>query len=622
MNISRVALALMAVMICSTVFAADPLVPPADQILSTLRPGHPRVLVTADDFQRLRQQVKTDQTLRQWHAALREEATEILAAPPSQYEIPDGKRLLATSRQVMGRIYTLAMLYQLDGDRRYLDRAWTELNTAANFKDWNPSHFLDTAEMTHAFAIGYDWLYDAWSPQQRKTLRDAMVRHGLTPGLRSYRGEESYGRWTKARHNWNQVCNGGLAMGALAVADEEPALAAEILTSGLESLKLAMHEFAPDGAWAEGPGYWAYATRYTVPYLAALTSALGSDFGYSEYPGFAQTGDFAIYITSPTRHTFNFADGSDSPLKAPHMFWLARRFKNPYYAAFALKHAEPDARDLLWYTPPPAELDELFTEKYFRGAEVVTMRSEWNNPDAIFIGFKAGDNKVNHSHLDLGSFVLDAMGVRWAVDLGKENYNLPAFFGDKRWTYFRNRAESHNTLLINPANGADQDPRAETEIVTFEERPCCAWTIADLTAAYAEHARSVKRGVGLMEDREQVVIQDEISLKEPGEVYWLMHTAADIRISPDGRTAELSHDGQRLIARLREPGSARFTVAPAGPLPSSPNPPNQTPNGYYQRLTVHLKNVQDVRLVVNLTPITRKESATLAMPKLLPLSDW
>ena len=41
-----------------------------------------------------------------------------------------------------------------------------------------------------------------------------------------------------------------------------------------------------------------------------------------------------------------------------------------------------------------------------------------SDAEALFIGFKAGDNRVNHSHLDLGTFVLDALGQRWAIDLG------------------------------------------------------------------------------------------------------------------------------------------------------------------------------------------------------------
>jgi hypothetical protein len=65
---------------------------------------------------------------------------------------------LSASRQVLDRVRTLALVSRFYGDRRYSNRAWQELEAAAAFPDWNPSHFLHTAEMTHAFALGYDWL--------------------------------------------------------------------------------------------------------------------------------------------------------------------------------------------------------------------------------------------------------------------------------------------------------------------------------------------------------------------------------------------------------------------------------------------------------------------------------
>ncbi|MGH7945950.1 MAG: hypothetical protein ACREH8_23950 [Opitutaceae bacterium] len=44
------------------------------------------------------------------------------------------------------------------------------------------------------------------------------------------------------------------------------------------------------------------------------------------------------------------------------------------------------------------------------------------------VGFKAGRNTVNHAHLDLGTFTFDAGGVRWAGDLGRDDYNLPGYW--------------------------------------------------------------------------------------------------------------------------------------------------------------------------------------------------
>ncbi len=294
---------------------AQPLVPvpPAANILSRLKRAHPRLLATAEDFAQLKQQLVSDAQLQAWHKKLQSQAQDILAAPPSRYEIPDGLRLLATSRRVMQRVYTLALLYQLDGDHRYADRAWRELDAAANFKDWNPRHFLDTAEMTHAFAIGYDWLYDVWTPEQRATLRQAMVEKGLKPALALYRGHRY---WTRMHHNWNQVCNGGIGMGALALADVEPELAGEILHDGLESIQLAMAEFAPDGAWKEGPGYWNYATRYNVVFLAGLQTALGTDFGLSQIPRIRADRLLPDLHDRAVGRTFNYADGGDHRLCA------------------------------------------------------------------------------------------------------------------------------------------------------------------------------------------------------------------------------------------------------------------------------------------------------------------
>jgi hypothetical protein len=588
-------------------------------MLQRLHSGHPRLLATAADFDRLKQRVGTNPQLRDWQAALQKRAASVLTAPPSRYEIPDGKRLLATSRQVLDRVYTLAMLYRLDGDRQYADRAWQELAAAAAFKDWNPNHFLDTAEMTHAFAIGYDWLYDVWTPTQRATLRQAIIEKGLRPARACYRGEAGYGWWTKAHHNWNQVCNGGIGMGALAVGDEAPELAAEILLGAVKSLPLAMASFAPDGAWAEGPTYWDYATRYNVAFLAALESALGTDFGLSAAPGFARTGLYPLYLTGPTGIPFNFADAGKvtltrpnlgyGPNRSPQQFWFARKFNLPACAFVQRRHAQPHALDLLWYDDRGDA--GLPLDRYFRTAEVATFRSAWDDPQAVFVGFKAGDNKANHGHLDLGTFVLDALGQRWAADLGSDNYNLPGFFGAKRWEYYRLRAEGHNTLVLNPGPGPDQDPKAHAKITRFESQPDRAFAIADLSPAYPGQ---VRRGLALL-DRRHVLVQDEIRTDQPVELWWFLHTPAAMAISADGRTATLTQAGKSFPVRLLLPAAARFTEMPTQPLPTSPHPPGQADNTGIRTLAIHLTGVTDTRLVVAL-------ATTNTTAPIVPLADW
>ena len=454
-------------------------------LLSHLKKDHPRLLISKDSIAPLKRLVRENETARKWYEHLKASAQKTLAAPPSSYEIPDGLRLLGVSRRVLDRTYTLALVYLLDGDARCAERAWSELEAAAKFKDWNPRHFLDTAEMTHAFAIGYDWLYDFLGADRRAVLRAAMLEKGLLPALECYRAKAKFGWWVASRHNWNQVCNGGITTGALAIADEMPDLAAQIVGSALQSVKLAMAEFAPDGAWGEGPGYWGYATSYNVLMIAALESALGSDFGLPQAPGFSETGLFPIYMTGSSGLSFAFADAHEGVIRAPQLFWLARKFGRPEYAWFERQNAAPSAQDLVWFDERAVSPKEagLPLDKYFRHVEAATLRGAWEDKEATFVGFKAGSNRVNHSNLDLGSFTLDALGVRWAMDLGADNYNLPGYFGGQRWTYYRLRAEGHNTLLINPGPEPDQDPKAAAPITRFESKPERAFAIADLAAA-------------------------------------------------------------------------------------------------------------------------------------------
>jgi hypothetical protein len=589
-------------------------------------------MATSADFTALRQLRKQNVQYEAWYQKLRAAGEKTLVASPSKYEIPDGLRLLATSRRVLNRVSQLAMLYQLDGERRWVERAWSEMEAAANFPDWDPKHFLDTAEMTHAFAIGYDWLYNAWTPEQRAVLRNAMVTKGLDPALQAYRGDgKGQAWWVKSEHNWNQVCHGGIGTGALALADEEPQRAGEILNNVVRYLPLAMKHFAPDGAWNEGPGYWSYATHYNVAILAAMQTALGTDYGLSQIPGFAQTGNFPVYIAGPIGKTFNYADGGDRAGSAAQLFWLARRFKQPGWVDYQMPFAQrsPNALDMLWgaswlaaqSAAGETKKAEFPLDRYFRDSEVVSMRSAWNDSDATFIAFKAGDNKANHSHLDLGTFVLDALGHRWALDLAGDNYSLPGYFGGQRWDYYRLRTEGQNTLILNPSDKPGQDPRAATKILRFATQPNASFAVADLTPAYALQATKVQRGVMLL-GRKQVLIQDEIESAAPSDTWWFMHTPAEIKIEGDGSSAVLTQGKARMMAKILLPVGAQFAAMDAKPLPSSPSPKGQDENKGVRKLSIHLPGVTSTRIAVLLVPLRENEFLPTQAVAIRPLDRW
>jgi hypothetical protein len=541
--------------------------------LRTLRTSHPRLIATDADFKRIEKLILSDPVAGRLWATLKRQADAIENQPPVVHRLI-GPRLLDQSRLCLERVYTLALVYRVSGETTYRDRALKELRAAAAFPDWNPSHFLDVAEMTHAFAIGYDWLYRDLNEDDRALLRHAIVEKGLDQAIPIYK---EHRWWTVVSHNWNQVCNGGMALGALAIADEEPERAEYIVGQSVESIRRAMASYAPEGGWAEGPGYWQYATSYNVYYLAALETALGTDFGLSDMPGFAHAGDFRIYFQGPMG-TFNYADAHPPAGTAPEMFWLARRFQQPVFAWDELRHLtnreRPHTLDLVWYQPnyvSPKQAGWPLT-RMFKGVNVGFLRSDWESPAALWVAVKGGDNQANHSHLDLGSFVLDSGNVRWALDLGSDDYNMPGYFGAQRFTYYRLRTESHDTVLI---NGSNQDPKAAAPMTETD-----GTLRIDLSAAYPGKVTSFVRTVTAAAADRTIVIRDDIEAPEPVEALWGMVTDANVTIARE--TARLQKGDSELQLKLLSPEGAAFDVV------STRQSPPQNENLGTKKLVIRL----------------------------------
>src|SRR5690606_34317008 len=114
---------------------------PLPPVLEKLRHERPRLHVHESDLEAVRARLVADLRVRAGRDRLREQAYRMLVEPPAE-RVLVGPRLLAQSRLVLRRVTTLAGLYLLDGNPRYLARARDEMLAAARFEDWNPSHFL------------------------------------------------------------------------------------------------------------------------------------------------------------------------------------------------------------------------------------------------------------------------------------------------------------------------------------------------------------------------------------------------------------------------------------------------------------------------------------------------
>ncbi len=540
-------------------------------------PGHPRILLFEGEEKALLEQVETDETWGKIHAVIMDESENLLQQEPLE-RIQIGRRLLSTSREYLRRVLYLSYAYRMTGDERFSAHAERHLLKAAGFSDWNPTHFLDVAEMTMALAIGYDWLFDELPETTKQIIREAIVKKGLEP---SY--NEDYNWFLQAEHNWNQVCNAGMTFGALAIREDHPGLADSVIDRAFETIPLAMHDYRPDCAYPEGYGYWGYGTNFNVVFLSAVEKALGTDRELSASPGFLKTAGFLQHMLAPSNICYNWGDCGARGNLNPAMFWFAAKNNDPSLLWSERKFLETDdyskfARHqflpvlMIWGKDIQMDKIQAPDSKVWMGQgknPVCLMRTSWTDPDAIYLGFKAGSPSVNHGHMDIGSFVMEADGIRWVSDFGAQSYESleskgMSIFGRsqdaERWTIFRLNNYAHSTLTIN-----DELQKVEgyAKIDRHSEQDDFMFAVSDISSLYKGLLKKAVRGAGI-KDGKYIVVRDEVETNDkPAKVRWNLVTPADVELGKKG--AILTKDGETLYLKVQGPDNIKMRTWSTAP---------------------------------------------------------
>ena len=252
--------------------------------LSAQSNNHPSILIQPGDELRIKQFVENSPSMAVLQNVIIKESNVILSLPYLKYE-KIGKRLLDVSRECLRRVFYLSYSYQITGEEKYANRAEKEMLAVCTFSDWNPTHFLDVAEMTLGVSIGYDWTYNYLPQTSRNIISQAIINYGIKPSM-----DSKYNYWLQGNSNWNQVCNAGIMFGAIAVKDIEPELSKIIIDRSLKSIAIPMKEYEPDGTFPEGFMYWGYGTTFNVMLISAAEKLLGNNlFPISKMPGFIRS---------------------------------------------------------------------------------------------------------------------------------------------------------------------------------------------------------------------------------------------------------------------------------------------------------------------------------------------
>ena len=513
--------------------------------------GHPRLMADAARFERVRAELSRSEIGLKAVRNVLKRADRLVADPkPVPYRL-HGKRLVSCS-DYQDAVLTLAFAWRWTGERKYaraaIDRT---LFVCRDWPDFHPSHFLDTAITGFGAAIVYDWCYEVLSAEERSVIERGLDARALVPAITP---KQPWSNNFFRVSNWNQVCNGGVLACAAVVRDVFPEHAEAVRRQSLKGLPAALGVYAPDGCWPEGPGYWDFAMTYTAIAFEALEAGWGTAFGLDRLPGLEKSVDYQDAMTGPEGLVFNHGDNGPDRKPRFGVWYLASRYNRPEALvnfesrvfAESLQAKAVGSRfvlSMLYYREVGPDVGALPLCHAMTNATmgVVSQRNAWK-PGAWFAALRAGSTKAGHSHLDIGSFVLDAKGTRWAHDLGKEDYarvelahvNLWSGGQDaERWKLFRYSSEGHNTMTI---NGHPLLVEQYAPVVAFRPGFPSVATI-DLAPVLPDAPKALRTATMSAEGGWDLA--DSFGGAQPGKkLAWRMNTDAEIAV--DGAVARLT----------------------------------------------------------------------------------
>ena len=550
-----------------------------DYLKKNLRKAQPRLVLNAQLEKLVKTKLKTDPVIQNMYKAIQANATTIQGKPLLERKL-EGRRLLGVSREMLYRMNMLGMVYRIENDPVILKRINEEVVSVCNFSDWNPSHYLDVAEMSMAVAIALDWTAGKLPKATIEMAKNALIEKGIKP---SWPENGSNPGWAFGHNNWNQVCNGGMIAASIAIAEKEPELAAKTIARAIDGMVYALVQYQPDGVYPEGSTYWAYGTSFTIVTTAMLESAFGTDFGIADYPGLKESAIYRVLMNTPSGWYYNFADcgdkrsdGGDVALAwfayktGNKAFFEKDRFLKPTDELGELSRISGAA--LVWMSQY-VEKEGVKVPQNWKGDgdnPIVIFTSGENETKGFYFGGKGGRATTSHGNMDAGSFIFELNGVRWSIDPGNQGYHDLEKTGfdlwnstqsGQRWTLLTKNNYGHSTITVNDSLFINN---GQATLQNFQDGKTPSATF-DLTPVYGDKLKSAKRTF-LKDSPVSVVIEDNIETNEKTQsVTWQMLTQADVEFVKGG--AVLKQNGKSLkLENLSHP-ELQLSVVSLYPAP-------------------------------------------------------
>ena len=552
--------------------------------------SHPRILLTDAQLFSLKSRVESgsDPFLTRMHNTAMNAANSSNVLGGSDLDfLPEEVgyvRLNGQGEEILSRLCYLSYAWRMTGESKYLNAAENILVKVSNFETWYaPRHFLVPTRITLGFALAYDWLYSGLSAGTKALVEKAIqdnyfyaVRHKLWNN-----------NFYESQSNWNAWCNCAIIMAAMALYEKDPAGCKELIEASVASIPQALIAiFSPNGISSEGPGYLGVTTQYQSLINTLLKDLLKTDCGFESIEGWKDAADFTIFIKG-IKGNFNFSDSGEGVGFYPAQWYFAYVYKNPSVLFDEIaKGPDTPYPEMVYVLSWAARMSDLNFGQidppstyhfYGRGsfADLYIARSRWDGSDQDkYLGVKGGKAKVSHGHMDAGSFVYDAFGERWSIDLGSDDYQVMSdrltelkaqgidtgdYQGGAKWQELRLNNRFHSTLTINDANHIVDGFASITGALGTQKELGCT---VEMTPVFGSAVQKAVRDFSLKGDVLTVNDYIKAPASAPVSVSWRMVTRASATIGSDH--IKLEQDGKTLYLKTAASGvTASYFSIPA-----------------------------------------------------------
>ncbi len=558
---------------------------------------HPRVFVTAEGLEVLRERARTTH---------REDWQKVLAALPAlagDPPPPPGPQARRSQNHVAHAITGVSLAWAVERSPSLLAAAKKWTLAAAEYEPWGytynkPNVDLAAGHLLYAIGWAYDLLYHELSAEERKQIRSSLERHAalvndrFTPGSKRQRFEFT--------QNHNFIPTTGLGVAALALLGESKDAERWAATAYAHHHR-ANQLLSPDGYYYEGIEYWIFSAPWLVHFADAWLHATGESL--FELGPYRHWKTYVAHVLAPNgQDAFDFGDAWEGPLtrerrgdetsrlypggtlqsNANLLFGVAARLNDPVTQAVAERcrsfgHTSLEEHwTLLWRDPTleAAPMSAVDLTPHFLDSGVFFYRSSWER-DAIAIAFKAGPpegrraalllprvpewrQSTGHAHPDAGSFIV------WSGDRH--------VVGDTGYAG-RPQARHHNTVVVggfgqgterehDAWEGMDRSALEGIRILSAESGDGYFRVVAELAAAYPKQA-------GLLRFRRELHfdapgrfwLHDRIATAEERSFEWFLHADRPFTSTGPGFADDLG-GGLRLEGEVKQPADARATARP------------------------------------------------------------